>query len=90
MKTIGTFMGIRVVSHPLLDGWKRPVIEISPKVAEILSWSPRGREVLRDVNAYLLATFGENEIAIVTQDTMFLSPKHTAMLLMRAKNLETA
>lgn len=74
---MSTLFGIRLITHPLLEGMKKPVLRIRDDV-------PCSEPTRSEVNRYLLETFGENEIAISTgTGEVFMSPKHTAMLLLR-------
>lgn len=73
-----TFMGMRIVSHPLLDGWRVPVLKIRDEV-------PCDEPTRRKVNAYLRETFGEHEQMIIANGSIFMSPKHVVLL----KNLRS-
>lgn len=70
---MNSLFGIPVISHPLLDGFKVPVLRIRDNV-------PCSQPTRDEVNRYLLETFGSHEIALIFDKAMFLSPKHMAAI----------
>jgi hypothetical protein len=68
--------GIDIVVNQLLDGMRCPVLRIRDSV-------PCDDATRASVNAYLLETFGEEEIAIMMGGSAYISPKQMVMLRSR-------